>query len=1042
MGVMVVMARWLSIGGLLLAAFGCTGKNTPADVDMSTAVSDAATVPDLTTPSELGTGTDLATLDQTALEPDLATVLDLAPSEADLATAGADLVAPSDDLVSPDLANPDLVPDVTAPKVVNITSSNPNGSYGIGATIVILVQFDEPLVVTGTPRLTLETGAGDIIVDFTGLAAPDTMEFVYTALATFSSSDLDVQSSTALGLNGGTIKDAAGNDADRTLPVGAAAGSLATNKDLVLDGARPFVTAWSGPTNGTYHAGDTVPIAVTFSEIVSSTDATLTLALDGATRVVPLTSGSGTPTLVFNYVVQSNDFAADLDYATTTPLGGAIVDLVGNGFASSQPAPGPCETSLGGMQNLAIAGAALLPEPIASGGTSWNEYYRTADDTTACATTDVGALGQPVCAHGGEARRVRTAETSCSGLSLTDSAGAFTWRCSVVAGKAEFRTTGWAAGKGLKDLVTATGWKPISVTLAGCGASCPKTGAAVKWWTNEVAAVTAASGSLFGACKVWVLEASQSTAGYSLGTAKGAFVALAGATLSAQSNNTALVSAAQAFQWLEGAFANGGRSNVSMQSLGKFARVHAVAAAGLHVAHGGDEGALDGLTLTSGSTLRFDNADHNLVNDVAVTGVASGQSGIDLVTSTGNELVDVRVSGSVVGSAPVGVGISLATGNRAQRFEVANVAYGFHLSAGNTLANGRVSNCVSLFDTTSDKTKTILSQVLIAGCLQNTTLGADTIATGLTLVSSPALIVGPRSTLVSVASHNAAGDALSVPSTATGVGIAQLAVGLGAVRLAANTKFVANLLVTNPSQCAIETGGDGLGHNTCLNSAQSAATYTSGRSLDAVWIGKASGDANNPSDTAGTATYSDALDWLSFIHESRVWGIDGSAFPNGDHTGPCVTGTCRIWDWRLASASTVIRNTSGNGTSANGAFTNNAACPTEVNGNRSVDSAAYAYDAAFAPGLNGVEVLADGKGDDDGVCEAGEDCVQRFLRSAIEMVDSGTGDHDGLCEAGETCLYAPNFGAYQGHGALQSCVFSASGGLTGITMMGRATNGN
>jgi hypothetical protein len=55
------------------------------------------------------------------------------------------------------------------------------------------------------------------------------------------------------------------------------------------------------------------------------------------------------------------------------------------------------------------------------------------------------------------------------------------------------------------------------------------------------------------------------------------------------------------------------------------------------------------------------------------------------------------------------------------------------------------------------------------------------------------------------------------------------------------------------------------------------------------------------------------------------------------------------------------------------------------------------------------------------------------------MLD-GVGDDDGLCESGEACLYTPNFGAYQGHGSLETCTFTG-GTITGVTMYGYSTNG-
>jgi len=73
--------------------------------------------------------------------------------------------------------------------------------------------------------------------------------------------------------------------------------------------------------------------------------------------------------------------------------------------------------------------------------------------------------------------------------------------------------------------------------------------------------------------------------------------------------------------------------------------------------------------------------------------------------------------------------------------------------------------------------------------------------------------------------------------------------------------------------------------------------------------------------------------------------------------------------------------------------------------------------------------------------------TETYLTNAIEIVEpsnpgySATGNHDGLCQSGESCLYSPNFGAYQGEGALATCVF-APNNITGVTMYGYTSNGS
>src|SRR5687768_5786868 len=49
--------------------------------------------------------------------------------------------------------------DTVAPHITGVSSSVPNGAYGVGATIDIRVVFSESVHATGGPSLSLETGS-------------------------------------------------------------------------------------------------------------------------------------------------------------------------------------------------------------------------------------------------------------------------------------------------------------------------------------------------------------------------------------------------------------------------------------------------------------------------------------------------------------------------------------------------------------------------------------------------------------------------------------------------------------------------------------------------------------------------------------------------------------------------------------------------------------------------------------------------------------------------------------------------------------------
>ena len=162
---------------------------------------------------------------------------------------GASIADPAGNSLTSFSFNPagTLVVDTIAPTgslnpTAPVSSTTVNGIYGIGAVINLVVQFSEAVFVnttSGTPRLQLETGAIDRYAIYTGGSGTNTLSFSYTVQAGDSSADLDQVSSSALELNGGTIKDAAGNNANFSLAAPGGVGSLAANAAIVIATAPP-----------------------------------------------------------------------------------------------------------------------------------------------------------------------------------------------------------------------------------------------------------------------------------------------------------------------------------------------------------------------------------------------------------------------------------------------------------------------------------------------------------------------------------------------------------------------------------------------------------------------------------------------------------------------------------------------------------------------------------------------------------------------------------------------------------------------------------
>jgi hypothetical protein len=159
--------------------------------------------------------------------------------------------------------------DSTAPVVGNVTSSLANGSYKVGQVIPVNLTFSEPVTVTGSPQITLETGVTDSLVNYTTGSGTTTLTFNYTVSPGDTTADLDYLSTSALALNGGTIKDAVGNNATLTLPQVGGIASISGQKAIVVDTTSPTVSYLS-ITPASPGATRTPTVGVSVSEVASS----------------------------------------------------------------------------------------------------------------------------------------------------------------------------------------------------------------------------------------------------------------------------------------------------------------------------------------------------------------------------------------------------------------------------------------------------------------------------------------------------------------------------------------------------------------------------------------------------------------------------------------------------------------------------------------------------------------------------------------------------------------------------------------------------
>ena len=205
-----------------------------------------------------------------------------------------------------------------------------SGVYRIGDDVELTVTFSENVTVTGSPQLELAIGSNNRTAEHDSTDG-NAAVFNYTVAENDSDSDGIAVAASKLTLNGGSIKDAANNDA--TLSHSAMA-AQATHK---VDGIKPrfrslSLMATSDGSDGFYQVDDELLVRVTFSEqVIVNGKPQLTLNIGDETRTATWErSGFGD---FFTYEVQHGDQDSDgVSFgANAVDLnGGSIRDRAGN----------------------------------------------------------------------------------------------------------------------------------------------------------------------------------------------------------------------------------------------------------------------------------------------------------------------------------------------------------------------------------------------------------------------------------------------------------------------------------------------------------------------------------------------------------------------------------------------------------------------------------------------------------------------------------------------------------------------------------------
>lgn len=223
----------------------------------------------------------------------------------------------------------------STPIILSVSSGTPDGSYKVGDVLQLTVTFDQVVDVTGTPVLTLETGATDRSAMYVSGSGTRVLTFSYTVQSGDQSADLDYTSVNALAVSSGNIRNGSLLDGTLALPATGSANSLAGNKNLVIDGIAPFITSVNVPVNKTYVAGQPLNFSLNFSEIVTLNTAggtpDITVQLESGNVQATYISGSGSNVLLYRYVVATGNLDNNGIVLGSHALNGATIkDATGN----------------------------------------------------------------------------------------------------------------------------------------------------------------------------------------------------------------------------------------------------------------------------------------------------------------------------------------------------------------------------------------------------------------------------------------------------------------------------------------------------------------------------------------------------------------------------------------------------------------------------------------------------------------------------------------------------------------------------------------
>lgn len=125
-------------------------------------------------------------------------------------------------------------------RVIDVNSRTPDGTYGLGSRIDIIVTMNNPVTVDGRLWLEVDVGLQDSLAEFSRQVSETQLEFIYVVEDRAVTDDLNYLTPLSLKSDKGGMRTVNDRAVGRlNLPTRGAVGSLSANRNIQIDGTLP-----------------------------------------------------------------------------------------------------------------------------------------------------------------------------------------------------------------------------------------------------------------------------------------------------------------------------------------------------------------------------------------------------------------------------------------------------------------------------------------------------------------------------------------------------------------------------------------------------------------------------------------------------------------------------------------------------------------------------------------------------------------------------------------------------------------------------------